>query len=134
LSSTKEDATSSQLRSFGLIVGTIFIVIGFWPMVVRGQDPRWWAVLSGGLFILPALAFPGMLSPIHRIWMIIGEALGWFNTRIILAIGFYGIVMPLGLTMRLFGKDPMRRRYSPNVSTYRVTREVRPGDHMRKQF
>jgi hypothetical protein len=134
LNSTKEHMTSSQLRSFGLIVGAIFLVIGLWPMVIRGQELRWWGLLVGGVFIIPALTMPVALRPIHRAWMIVGEALGWLNTRIILAIGFYGVVMPVGLTMRLVGKDPMQRRYSHEMNSYRVARVSRPGEHMQRQF
>ncbi|MGH7231321.1 MAG: SxtJ family membrane protein [Nitrospiraceae bacterium] len=130
----KDDISSRQLRSFGLIVGGVFAIIGLWPMFVRDQDFRGWALVIAGLFLISALAVPSSLRLIHRVWMFIGHILGWINTRIILAIGFYGIVMPVGLVMRTFGKDPMRRRYLAGAITYRVTRTSRPGSHMQQQF
>jgi hypothetical protein len=86
------------------------------------------------LFTIPALTLPSSLRPVHQIWMFIGHILGWVNTRIILAIGFYGIVTPVGLIMRIFGKDPMRRGYLLQNNTYRVARMSRPGEHMQQQF
>ena len=38
-----------------------------------------------------------------------GNVMNWINTRLILGVMFYGIFLPIGLCMRLFGKDPMQR-------------------------
>ena len=123
-----------QLRSFGLIVGGVFVVIGLLPVLWRGADPRWWAIAAAVLLIVPAMTVPQVLGPVHRGWMFIGHILGWVNTRIILAIGFFGLVTPVGLLMRLAGKDPMRRRYEPGVGSYRVDKASRTGSHMQQQF
>ena len=130
----KTDIDPKQLRSFGLIVGGIFALIGLWPMVWRGSDPRWWAIVSAMLLIAPAMTVPRILAPVHRAWMFVGHILGWVNTRIILAIGFFGLVTPVGFFMRLAGKDPMRRRYEPAVPSYRVAKPSRTGSHMQQQF
>ena len=66
--------------------------------------------------------------------MAIGEALGWINTRVILGFVYYGIMTPMGMTMRLLGKDPMRRRFEPDANSYRVPRATRPSRHMDRQF
>jgi hypothetical protein len=131
---TNEQSSSTQLRSFGLLVGSLFALIGVWPMVIHGEAFRWWAMALAGLFILPALIMPWCLRPIHRAWMFMGHVLGWINTRIILAIGFYGIMMPVGLAMRFVGRDPMQRQYIAEITSYRVTRADRHGRHMRQQF
>ena len=66
--------------------------------------------------------------------MALGEALGWINTRIILGLVYYGLVTPMGVMMRLLGRDPMRRRFEPAANTYRVPRPTRPCGHMDRQF
>ena len=81
-----------------------------------------------------ALAWPGSLTQIYRLWMTVGEILGWINTRIILGVLFYLVFTPLGLYMRLRGKDPMRRTLEPEAKSYRVVRQPRPSSHMRHQF
>ena len=43
----------------------------------------------------------------YKPWMKLAEGLGFINTRIILFIVFYGMFMPMGLVMRLAGKDFM---------------------------
>jgi Saxitoxin biosynthesis operon protein SxtJ len=130
----QEKVSNKQLRQFGLLVGGIFAVIGLWPMVLRGQNPRLWSLVPAVLLILPALVYPRSLRFVHRGWMVIGEALGWINTRIILGTLFYTLVTATGLIMRLSGKDPMNRTLDPGTDSYRRTREPRPTSHMKHQF
>jgi len=130
----KPQSDDKQLRSFGLLVGGIFGAIGLWPALVRGHQPRLWAVALGVALVLPALVAPRTLRAVYRVWMTVGDVLNWINTRIILGAVFYGLLTPMGLAMRRFSHDPMRRRPQPSVDTYRITRSPRPGDHMRRQF
>src|SRR6266446_6858740 len=116
-----------ELRHFGLIVGGIFGVIGFWPMVFRGQGPRLWALAIAVALVIPAVVLPRSLTRVHRVWMAVGETLGWINTRILLSVVFYGIVTPMAIVMRHFGRDPMLRGFEPGVDTYRVLKPSRPG-------
>lgn len=127
------ESTSKQHRSFGLMVGSIFVAIGFWPLV-RQEGIRLWAVILGSLLMVLALLIPGRLGPIYKAWMTAGHVLGWVNTRIILGIIYYGLLTPMGLIMRLAGKDAMRRQYDDTVNTYRVLGRARPGSHMLRQF
>jgi hypothetical protein len=66
--------------------------------------------------------------------MLVGHVLGWINTRIILGLVFYVVVTPMGIIRRMLGKDPMGRRTRPELDTYRVLREPRPGSHLTKQY
>lgn len=127
--------TAKQLRSFGLLVGGIFLSISLWPLVFRSDPLRLWAAgLAGGL-ITPALVFPYLLSPVYRVWMKIGMVLGWINTRIILGLIFYSVFTPLGLFRRLVLKrDALQRHFDPEAETYRVVRERRPSSHLQRQF
>jgi hypothetical protein len=88
----------------------------------------------GVVLILAALVLPRSLGPVYRVWIALGNALNWINTRIILGAIFYGLVTPMGVAMRLLGHDPLRRRCEPSVDTYRVVRRPRPGTHMTRQF
>ena len=125
---------AAQLRKFGLLVGGIFGAIGLWPAVIRGTGPRSWALIIGVLLLVPALLAPRILAPVYRIWMTVGEALGWINTRILLGVVFYGLITPMGLIRRLRTEDPMRRRHDPDAESYRVPKPPRPGAHMNRQF
>jgi hypothetical protein len=123
-----------QLRQFGLLVGGIFGAMGLWPLVWRHQGPRLWAVTLAVVLVLPALVAPRILAPAHRAWMKLAEVLAWVNTRILLGVVFYGVVTPIGLAMRLMGRDPMRRELDRMGESYRMRCVPRPATHMLRQF
>jgi uncharacterized membrane protein len=131
---TRHQDEKKQLRHFGLIVGGIFAAIGLWPVLFRAQGPRLWALALAVALVVPALVLPRSLTYVHRGWMAAGEALGWINTRIILSVIFYGLVTPMGVVMRRFGRDPMHRRFEPDATTYRVLKSSRAAAHMARQF
>ena len=129
-----ETTSAKELRSFGLLVGGIFAIIGVWPAVFKAAGLRVWAVAVAILLIIPGLAMPRVLRPVHRVWMTIGHLLGWINSGIVLSIMFYVVFTPVALVLRLLGHDPMRRELDPNVDTYLIRRQSRPSSHMRHQF
>jgi hypothetical protein len=128
-----ERASTRELRSFGLIVGGILGAIGFWP-IVRGGDVRLWAVGLALALVVPAAVAPRVLGPAHRVWMALGEALGWVNTRLVLGLIFFGLITPMGVLLRTTRRDPMRRGFDPALTSYRVPCRTRPGTHMRRPF
>ncbi len=70
------------------------------------------------LVTLPLAAFaPNLLRPVFKLWMKLANAVGWFNTQVILAIVFVLIFIPIGLIMKLLRKDPMKRKMFA-VETY----------------
>lgn len=126
--------TMKDLRQFGLLVGGVFAVIGLWPFVFRSESPRLWAMFLGSLLIVLGAVAPQSLKQVHGGWMKVGHVLGTINTRIILGIIYYLLITPMGLVMRLLGKDPMHRVLTQGTDTYRVVRAPRPRHHMRNQF
>ncbi|MGE0471010.1 MAG: SxtJ family membrane protein [Nitrospira sp.] len=126
--------THKDLRQFGLIVGGVFSVIGVWPVVFRGESLRLWAIVLGSVLVVLGAIVPQSLKQVHQGWMKIGHVLGAINTRIILGIIYYLLITPMGIVMRLMGKDPMHRAVRENVETYRVVRAARSRHHMRNQF
>jgi hypothetical protein len=124
----------SQFRSFGLIVGMGFSIIAVWPTLFRGESPRTWILGIGLVLAATGLIAPAVLRPAFRVWMAIGGVLGWVNTRIILMIVYYGLIVPTGLVLRVLNKDPMGRRFERDATTYRIPRDKRPATHMLRQY
>jgi hypothetical protein len=124
----------SQLRSFGLIVAGGFTVIGLWPLVFRGQSVRLWALSIAAVMSVTGLILPQVLRPVFKVWMRVGEILGWVNTRIILSLLFYVVMVPMAVVLRLARKDFMMRRFDREAATYRIPRTKRPASHMQRQY
>jgi hypothetical protein len=125
---------NKELRKFGLIVGSVFLIIAVWPLILHGADMRLWAVAVGGLLSVLGAFVPSMLRPIHKGWMFIGHVMGWINTRVILGIFFYTMLTPMGLLARAMGKNLLHLKPVLNADTYRVLRTPRDTTHFRRQF
>jgi len=123
-----------DVRKFGLLFSVVALAItGFtyfhqsavWP-VFLGLAAFF---LTTGLFAVP------LLRPVYRVWMTFAFILGWINTRIILGIAFFLVLTPIGLLMRLFGKNPIDVRLERERESYWVKRDA-PYDphHSERQF
>ena len=124
----------SQLRSFAFIVAGGISVIGLWPAIYRGQSVRLWALEIAAVLVLAGLVVPQILRPVFKIWMGVGEILGWINTRIILSLLYYGVMLPIGIGLRLAHKDSMLRRFDTGATSYKIPRAKRPASHMQRPY
>jgi hypothetical protein len=97
------------------------------------SSPTWPWIIAAVMVSL-AVAVPGLLIYIYKPWLKFGAVAGWINTRIILFVMFYGLITPTGLIRRLFGSDPLRRRFEPESDSYRVTNQPQSNDHMEKPY
>lgn len=133
-----KDMTPAELRKFGLVTGAIIILFigGFLPWWWEKDILQWQKITFpfGGTLIAWALVHPASMIYFYKPWMKLAEGLGFINTRIILFIVFYGMFLPMGFIMRLFGKDPMQRKMEIAADSYRITRENPSRDHMEKPY
>jgi hypothetical protein len=128
-------ADRKSLRDFGLVTGAITAVLfgAVLPWARSRSYPLWpWVV--GAVLVLWALTAPTTLAGPHRLWMKLGHVLGWTNTRIVLGVAFYGLVVPLGLIMRRFRPDPLLRDFDETAASYRRPTAVRPNTHLERPF
>ena len=124
------------LRKFGILTGAIIVVLFavFFPWVFDAETMPIWPWVVAGLLWVPALFVPNSLQPVYTTWMRIGHAIGWVNTRIILGLVFYIFVLPMGLIMRMFGKDPMARKHDKSAASYRVKTVSEPKERLEKPY
>jgi hypothetical protein len=127
-------ADAKELRTFGLVLGALFAAFfGLSPLLRHRASPLWPWLLAGVLWLF-ALIWPTTLSYPHRVWTRLGLALGWVNTRVILTLLFAIAIVPVGLVMRLFGRDRMARKLDPESTTYRVPSRRRTDKDMERPF
>ncbi|MCX8100071.1 MAG: hypothetical protein N3D77_02395 [Geminicoccaceae bacterium] len=125
-------------RSFGLTVGGILVAIGLAKgLLFSGWT--WLATLllaAGGLLILMGLVVPALLAPANRAWMELGLLLFKIVNPVVMFLIYATTVVPIGLLLRLRGKDLLRLRRDPAAASYWISREP-PGprpESMRNQF
>ena len=128
-------AETSSDRSFGLVFAGVFALLAaynWWH--ARAAWPLYLAVAFA--FLALALLRPNVLSPLNRVWTKLGLVLGMIVSPIVLGLLFFLVVTPVGLLMRLMGKDPLRLRRDSGAGSYWIVREPPgpPGDSMGEQF
>lgn len=119
------ETKGSSDRAFGLVFTIVFGIIACYPLLSGGAI-RLWSLIVAGIFLVLALLIPAVLAPANRLWMKFGELLHRIVSPLALGIVFYVTVLPTGLLLRLFGKDPLRLRLDPTAESYWITREP-PG-------
>lgn len=126
---------NNGLRHFGLTTGAIIIVLfgGVLPWIFSSDFPLWPWILGSLLFGV-AWLYPIALNPIYFGWMQIGAVLGFINTRIILGLIFYALFVPVGLLLRLLGKDPLNRKLDKHLDSYRMQPLKVNKNHVEKPY
>lgn len=129
------DNSPKTLRNFGITIGGVMLLIGLWGMYSSGGWGIW---LAGGGALLIAFAFiaSAFLKPLNLIWMTLAIIMGWFMTRFILGALYYLVLTPIGLFLRISGKDLLHAKANPAAATYWKKREYaikQPSDY-EKQF
>ena len=106
-----------DIRSFGIIFGIIFLIIAG-LLFYKEKDSFQLFIYMASSFIGISLVIPVILKPIYLVWMIFSVILGWFMTRLILSLLFYLIITPIGLVLRLMGKDLLELRKKEVQDSY----------------
>jgi hypothetical protein len=132
----RDDVTTGPSnRKFGLTLGAILALIA----VVKDFERSPWGGIWGVLALLligSALLRPSLLSTPNQIWLKLGLLLHRIVNPVIMAVLFYGTFLPIGLLMRLLGKDPLRLKLDKTAASYWLSRaDERPhSEAMRQQF
>lgn len=106
-----------NLREFGLTIGIILAILGSIALW-RGRQIYPYFLGTGFSFIISGLAIPAILKPLQKMWMSFSIIIGFFVSRLILSILFYAVLTPIGLIMRLFGKDVLDQRIDKTCRSY----------------
>ena len=121
----------SSNRSFGILFSIVFAIITFWP-IINGNPLRLWSIPISVIFLVLGLLNSKLLNPLNIIWVKFGELLGRIIAPVVMAIIYFIIVTPIGLFMRLIGKDLLNIKFS-KANTYWIKREKKISS-MKKQF
>ena len=135
-SSRSSDSPSHRdLAIFGLLLGTMtgFVFGLLLPWLASHAFP-WWPWVVATAFWVWAVSVPGTLRPVYWLWMRLAMAINWAMTRLVLGATYYGVVVPIGLVMRVSGRDPMARQFDSARPSYRTPSDPLPRDHLERPF
>ena len=121
----------SSNRSFGILFFIVFVIIGLWPLL-NDADIRIWSILLSSVFLILGIFNSKILTPFNRIWVRFGIILGTIIAPFVMGLVFFIVITPIGIVMRLLGKDLLNIKYSNKIS-YWIKRDKNIGP-MKKQF
>ena len=122
----------STNKSFGLVFFVFFLIIALFPLFKDGNI-RIWAIIVSVIFLILGLLNSKILSPLNKIWFKFGILLGKIVSPIVMGIVFFLVVTPIGLFMKLIGKDLLNKKFSNKKSSYWIKR-VEKFTTMKRQF
>ena len=122
---------TSSNKNFGIVFFIVFLLIAVWPLI-DGQSLRVWSLIVSLIFLVLGLLNSKLLNPLNLAWIKFGKILGKVVAPIVLGVIYFIIVTPIGLFLRLIGKDLLQIKFSKNNS-YWIKREKNIGS-MKRQF
>lgn len=133
--SREENIVAGSDRSFGMVMAAAFSAV---TLLNAWHSGRLWPWTGGlaALFLVAAFVRPAVLNPLNRIWLKFGLLLHKVVNPIVMALLFYGTVLPTGLVMRMMGRDLLRLKREPDAESYWIVRQP-PGpspETMKDQF
>lgn len=102
--------TPRELRKFGVTMIVGFAILG--GLAYWRDHPTLalvFACIGAGAGLL-GLTGTRLALLVYLPWMAIAFVLGNIMSRVLVAVFFFGLITPMGLVMRLFGRDKLQRK------------------------
>ena len=111
--------SSREFRWFGLLLLVFAGVLGSllrwqWDLPTAARVVWGLGAAIGAIYAV----IPQVRRYIYLGWIYAVFPIGWTVSHLILAILYYAVFTPIGLILRLFGHDPMRRTFDRSAATY----------------
>ena len=110
--------TDRTVRQFAALWILSFGMLALWQRANENFTAAYClfaTALIGGLI---GLIMPSALRLIYVAWMMAAFPVGWIVSHVLLATVFYGVFTPIGLLLRLSGRDTLGLRPNPGRLTY----------------
>jgi hypothetical protein len=126
-----EDIKISSNRSFGIVFFVVFLIVAIYPLIKNG-DLRLWPLIISIIFLILGLINSKLLTPLNKLWFKFGIFLGRLMSPIIMGIIFFFVVTPIGLVLKIIGKDILSLKKN-NSKSYWIKKNG-PISKMLNQF
>ena len=125
--------SAKDLKWFGVILALFFGLVGtlvLWKAESMKAAIILWSIGVGLCAIYYAIQ--PFRKPMYVGWMTLLFPIGWTISHLVLAIVYYLVLTPIGLVMKLIGRDAMQRKFEPQARTYWI--EHNPGGEASRYF
>jgi hypothetical protein len=128
--------TPDSNRKFGFLFAVLFGLLSINSAYhnSNAMNVCGWLIASI-VIVLIAFVTPGLLTPLNKAWMKLGDVMGMIVSPLVLGIIFFFLITPVAIIGRMFCRDELRLKKA-NVNSYWITR-LPPGpagDSFKNQF
>lgn len=122
-----------ELRQFAGIWFPLACAMLCWFLYKGTKSWQWPAGFGSVAAVLAVTAFfvPALAHRLYVSWMIAAMPIGWTISHLLMGLIYYVLITPMGLIMRLCGRDSMGRQFQPERDSYWIPHEM-PKD--KKQY
>ena len=118
-------------RIFGIVFFIVFLLILIYT-IINNESIRIWSLVVSLIFLFLSIINSNFLLPLNKLWFKFGIFLGKIISPIIMGIIFFSVVTPIGLIMRLLGKDVLNLKLNDYKSYW--IKKTGPKSKMKNQF
>jgi hypothetical protein len=120
---------SKQLQSFGKIALVASSVISLLLYLLKGVAIQWVMIILAFGFIIFVISMISLklTKMIYLGMILVTLPIGFVVSFILLAAFYFLLLAPLGFIFRLIGRDPLYRKFDPNVKSYWLSRQPPKG-------
>ena len=122
----------SSNRNFGLVFFIVFLIVTIWP-ITYDEPVRIWSAIISLVFLILGLMNSILLTPLNKLWFKFGMILGAIVSPVVMGVVFFLVVTPIGIIMKIMGKDLLNKKYDKKKRTYWIKRDTLIGT-MKRQF
>ena len=126
-----DDIKAGSNKSFGIVFFVVFLLIALYPLL-SNESIRLCSLIIFIIFLVLGILNSSLLSPLNKLWFKFGILLGKIISPIIMSIIYFLVVTPIGLIMRLLGKDVLNLKYNDHKSYW--IEKTGPKSKMKNQF
>jgi len=132
----KRDASAAETRRFALFALPAFCLLLAAIAGWRFGSATFATVFiaAGAMSIVLSLFAPGLMRGLLLAWLWVTFPVGWLVAHLVLAVIYFLLITPIGLVMRIVGRDPLRKKFDREADSYWMPRK--PADESRyfRQF
>ena len=90
-----------------------------------------WAFALAVVFLLLTIFCQDWLKKLFGPWMKLVQFIGNIVNTVLMTVMFFAVFAPVGLILRLLGKDLLHRKLDPNAKSYWILRPEQPVEKNR---
>ncbi len=121
-------------RKFGFFFTFVFAVAAVYFFSSSNMTWAYIFIIAALIFLVITLVKDDVLLPLNKLWIRFGLLIGMVISPIVLGIIFFGLITPIAMLTRLFGRDELRLKFNEKSSHWISRSEPINSELFKRQF